>query len=238
MRIWTGLTLCLLMVAGCKSEAPGKSAGVGAVEDSGSTDETDDTDGLDDTAEPDPPVPTRIELSQQSALLTGGGDTISLEATVIDQYGDEMVDQTLEWASNDPETVTVDGGLATAVGDWGSALLTVAAGDLRSTPVTVLVPDPVDGTILVDDSAVSGAEAMNPDAPVDVGWQYLVELDGIDPPAAGDVLVSTGDAGISGRVVSVVDDGLRCTASGEDAGDMIGLFAKRRHHIVGLDVAV
>ena len=59
-------------------------------------------------------------------------------------------------------------GVATASGDWGSALLTVSAGELRSTPVTVLVADRVDGAITVDDSAVAGAEAVNPEAEVEV----------------------------------------------------------------------
>ena len=39
--------------------------------------------------------------------------------------------------------------------------------------------------------------------PVDVGWQYRVEQSGLNEQPQAGVLISGGEAGISGRVVSV-----------------------------------
>ncbi len=69
----------------------------------------------------DPPVVTMVTVTPKSATLVSLGETVSLTATVQDQYGDPMTGETVHWSvpccRNWPQTVaTVSGdGTVTAV---------------------------------------------------------------------------------------------------------------------------
>src|SRR5690606_22515119 len=79
---------------------------------------------------------------------------------------------------------------------------------LESAPVLILVAQTVPGAVLVTDDQVGGAiEPVDPEAVYDLGWQYSVELTGVVPLAAGDLVVGTGEAPVGGRVLGSTPSG-------------------------------
>jgi len=66
---------------------------------------------------------TGVTLSQTSASMTVGGETLTLTATVAP---DDATDKTVTWASSDAAVATVADGVVTAVGA-GTATITVTA---------------------------------------------------------------------------------------------------------------
>lgn len=87
---------------------------------------------------PDPPIPAAITLSDSNLDFASLGETVTVTATVIDQYGATMTTVAVTWSSSDAQVSTVSSdGVVTAVGN-GSATVTVAAGSVSRT-VQVLV---------------------------------------------------------------------------------------------------
>ena len=66
---------------------------------------------------------TGVTLSQTSAAMTVGGETLTLTATVAP---DDATDKTVTWATSDAAVATVADGVVTAVGA-GTATITVTA---------------------------------------------------------------------------------------------------------------
>ena len=146
----------------------------------------------------------RVELSRKSVLLEDFDASAQLEAVVYNVDGVELPDAQVEWVSGREGVVTVTDGRVAAVDRWGSAQVQARSGGVLSAPALVLVADPVEGALVVADDQVLGATPVDPEAELDVGWQYRVELAGLnEQPQAGGYLISGGEAGISGRVVSV-----------------------------------
>tara|TARA_Y100001934_G_scaffold268832_1_gene351423 strand:- start:22 stop:1119 length:1098 start_codon:yes stop_codon:yes gene_type:complete len=76
------------------------------------------------------PIPTSITLTRWQVTLDAIGDTVVLLAIVADQYGRQMPEHTVQWASSDNAVATVIDGKVTAVGN-GTAQVLVTSGALR-----------------------------------------------------------------------------------------------------------
>lgn len=142
--------------------------------------------------------------------MTARGQTAHLTATTSAAQGGAAP---VVWSSSDPTQVSVDDeGNVTALTDLGGALIYAAAGD-RTTPVAVLIAQPVAGAVLVSDAqVVSAPQALgDPSAIPGNGDRYRVSLTGIDAPPPGTILLATGGAEIGGRVLTS-----SATASGID----------------------
>jgi len=86
----------------------------------------------------EPPAPTRITISPDSATLRSVDESVQLTAEVYDQNGQAMSDVTIAWATADASVAGVtDSGLVTAHGN-GNVAVTASAGTARaSADVTV-----------------------------------------------------------------------------------------------------
>ena len=58
----------------------------------------------------------------------------------------------------------------------GLAMVRAEIDGIESDPLTILVADPVDGAIIVSDDQIRGISVIDPNAEVDVGWQYSFTL--------------------------------------------------------------
>ena len=72
---------------------------------------------------------TGVTLSQTTAEITVGGDTLTLTATVAPE---NATDKTVKWTTSKPEIATVDGGVVTAVAA-GEVTITATAGSQSAT---------------------------------------------------------------------------------------------------------
>jgi hypothetical protein len=135
-------------------------------------------------------------------LLTPDAPAQRLVATALDADGNE-VDAEIAWETSNDGAITVDGnGLVRREGPAASALITARVGDLRAT-LFALAATPVDGALVLSDADITaGPFAEDPSAPFTEGFRYSIEL-GVDPPAVGTVLLTSGEKPIAGRVVAV-----------------------------------
>ncbi|HSM07337.1 MAG TPA: Ig-like domain-containing protein [Longimicrobiales bacterium] len=90
----------------------------------------------DSSTDPDPvpgdPVPTRVVLSTDEVLLSFVGVSETVTATVLDQNGDAMPGENVDWASNDDGVATVSGsGVITSAAE-GTARITASSGSLSA----------------------------------------------------------------------------------------------------------
>ena len=95
--------------------------------------------GKDNPVEPPTRTPSRITLSSHSATLTTIGQTLQINATVLDQENNVITGASVTWSSGNPAVATVSGsGLVTAV-SGGAAQITVTSGVASaSASVTVM----------------------------------------------------------------------------------------------------
>ncbi len=108
------------------------------------------------------PVPTSIAISPSSVTLTSAGVDAFLTATVRDQSGALMSNQTLTWTSSDEGVATVSGGTVTAVAN-GSATVTATSGSLSaqaSVKVESSSPPPSTANVMVSDNAFNPSATM------------------------------------------------------------------------------
>ena len=107
-------------------------------------------------------VPTSITISLSSVTLTSPGAVASLTATVNDQSGTPMSNQTVTWASSNEGVATVSGGTVTAVAN-GSATVTALSGSLSAqalVKVELSSPPPSAANVTVNDNAFSPSATM------------------------------------------------------------------------------
>ncbi len=148
-----------------------------------------------------------LNINPSTLLLTVEGEEKVLTLTAYNSAGDEVAVDNVKWSSSHPDVVSVDSnGKVKVLSLAGSALITAEADGKKATAL-VMVAQPVQGAVLIDDSqVVSEVEAVDPDAPIDVGWQYTVTLEGVSL-SPGDIVLSTGEAPVGGRVVQVNTSG-------------------------------
>ncbi|HED52011.1 MAG TPA: hypothetical protein ENI83_00500 [Gammaproteobacteria bacterium] len=100
-----------------------------------------------------------------------------------------------------------ENGLATSQTTLGSATITAHADGITSTPLLVTIAQPAPGAVLVDDTQVVGdIRPHDTSEPLSLGSLYDVTLTGITPPETGDILISTGEAPVGGRVTGVREE--------------------------------
>ena len=93
-----------------------------------------------DTAptKPPDPVPVKVVISPPSAVLTAAGETVQLNAALLDQNGNSLTGFNVSWSSSTIAVATVDGnGRVTAHSD-GNTQITAAWSTVR-TNITVKV---------------------------------------------------------------------------------------------------
>ena len=149
-----------------------------------------------------------LEVSPSSVLLVEPDTSVQLLAIAYDADGSEVTAE-VTWESSNPSVLSVnENGMVTRGDVPGSATITAQSGDISSNAVFSLAATPAAGAVLVNDNQVTGDFALvDPDAPWGLGVQYTVTLTGIDVPAAGTILVGTGEQPIGGRVVSATTVG-------------------------------
>ena len=89
-----------------------------------------------------PRIPAAIVVTPETPEVPLDG-TLQLTATVVDASGGEIEDAPLFFQSNADATLAVDnGGLLTSVGDTGTALITVASGEITARVEAAVVLPP------------------------------------------------------------------------------------------------
>lgn len=155
---------------------------------------------------PPPPQAVRVEVTPGGLLLTRAGESQTLRARAYNAQGRE-IKAAFTYSSSNPAIVSVTPeGRVTAQADLGSARVVVQAGQTRA-EVGVMVAQPVVGATLVSDSQVVLIEGTDPNAPFEVGYRYIVTLEGVSPPAVGSVLMSQGSLPVAGRVLETRQSG-------------------------------
>ena len=105
---------------------------------------------------PPAPVATRIEAGPQSVNLSAIGETVQIQATVLDQNGAPMSGAPVSWSSNNTAVASVNAtGLVKAVGN-GAAQVTARSGNL-SAAVAVSVSQSVARFLIHPQSALANA---------------------------------------------------------------------------------
>ena len=120
---------------------------------------------------------TRIVIEPSASSLMALGETVQLEALVLDQNGQPVAGAEVTWSSSDAGVATVSGqGLVTAVGN-GSVTITARSGSTsESVPVTVMQSA---GSVVIEPST---ATLMSLGETVQL---TAVVLDGNGQPVAG-----------------------------------------------------
>ncbi len=147
-----------------------------------------------------------LEVVPGAVLLTQVGAQQQLVVFQVDANG-QRSPVTATFQSSSAATVSVSAaGLVTAVA-MGSSQVTAKAGTLTSAPVLVLVAQTAPGALLIGDAQVAGPIVpVDPAAPYQPGWKYTVRLRNV-APLVDQVLLSSGNAPIEGKVVSVTPVG-------------------------------
>ena len=75
------------------------------------------------------PVPDRVAISPNTAILNAVGETRQYTARVIDSQGDEMVGVPVNWATSDPQVASISSsGLAAALKSGTTSVRATAEG--------------------------------------------------------------------------------------------------------------
>jgi uncharacterized protein YjdB len=94
------------------------------------------------TAPPPPPVVTTVTVLPGSASVVAGS-TVSLQATVKDQYGSVMTGQSVAWSTSNPAAATVNpSGVVTGVAAGSATITATTSGKLGTAAITVTAPPP------------------------------------------------------------------------------------------------
>lgn len=158
---------------------------------------------------PSGPVASRIEISPSSWMAVGVGESQTFSALVYDQHGQPMEEATVSWSSSRPDVIAVTGGatggVATTQVDLGSAMITASVGSLRA-EVLAFVAEPAPGALLLSDAQIVGAPLLlTPHETLedDEMPRFEVQLRDVDLPAPGQIVLSTGETSVAGRVLAV-----------------------------------
>jgi hypothetical protein len=168
-----------------------------------------------DSGGPEPQVEQSAEvdsilLSKGSLLLTSDGESYQLSATALDEDGDEIPGTEISWMSLKESTATVSGdGLVTAQTGVGSAQIIAYVDDVESVPLVVAIAVPLDSTTIITDEEIVSIEVVNTaeddwDDPLET-LQVHLTVSGLTAAELGTHLVSDGDYGAGGEILSAVD---------------------------------
>ena len=155
------------------------------------------------------PLATRqLDVDPGTILLTTSGETEQLAVGVFDTDGNAVA-APVSFRSTRPEVVSVsETGEVTALGPVGSAKVMVSADGALEMAVLVVVADPVDGALVIDEEqVVSGPELVDPEDELALGMELRLVISGIDLPAPGTPVVGTGGRAVGGRVLSATPVG-------------------------------
>lgn len=98
----------------------------------------------------EPQVPATINVSPSSAELSSLGETLQLNATVLDQNGQAIAGAAVSWATSDDAVATVNAtGVVTAVQN-GSATITATSGSATGAAALSVVQRPAQITVSPD----------------------------------------------------------------------------------------
>lgn len=149
------------------------------------------------------PPPGHVVVTPGALLLTASGQQATLAAEAFDGQ-DAPLAGPVTWTSSKPDVVSVDdAGRVTALAAVGSAQITASVGDAVSPPVLVVVAEPVPGAVLVTDAQVlAGPDAVDVNAPVDLGFLMRLTLAPEVQVANGAILLALEDKPVAGRVVA------------------------------------
>ena len=184
--LWLILFTLMLLLGGCAQEA----------NDAGSGSEEKDT------------TIATIKITPGGLMFTNMNESQNLTATAYNAAGEALDVTDFTWETSKPDSVSVDAsGTATAQTSLGSATITAHAAGVTSTPLLISIAQPVPGAALINDSQVVGdIRPHDTSEPLSLGSLYDVTLTGITPPGTGDILISTGEAPVAGRVVEVREE--------------------------------
>jgi len=102
-----------------------------------------------------PPVVTTVSVAPPSASVVAGS-TVTLQATVKDQYGNAMTGQTVAWSTNNPGAATVSSSGVVSGVAAGSATVTATSGGKSGTSaITVTAAPPAVTTVSVSPPSAS-----------------------------------------------------------------------------------
>ncbi len=83
------------------------------------------------------PGPAAALVASPDAAFVGVGDTLSVRASLRDQFGNEIVGQVVTYASLEPVATVNSGGLVTAVAPGTARIVLGASGRADTVPVTI-----------------------------------------------------------------------------------------------------
>ena len=143
-----------------------------------------------------------LRISPASFLVAGPGATQVLRIEALDAGGKPTTAQ-VSWVSSNTGVMTVSSTGVAAAAALGSTQIIARSGALASPPAVGLVATPATGATLVpDEQIVGGYAVVDTAAAYGPGWRYRVRLEGA-APQVGQVLISTGEKPLGGKVVSV-----------------------------------
>jgi hypothetical protein len=134
-------------------------------------------------------VVTAITLAPADTTLAVG-DTLTVAVTVLDQFGETMIGETIVWTSSDEEVATIVDGFLTAV-SGGAATITAADGE---------VDGEVDVTVLATPSIASGE--VTP-----IGIEYEITVS--ESSADSTIVYDAADDSVLARLAATAESWLR-----------------------------
>ena len=175
------------------------------------------------------PLATRqLDVNPRTILLTTTGESYQLEVGVFDM-DENPVSAPVSFRSTRPEVVSVSAtGEVTALGPVGSAKVIVATDGALNVAVLVMVADPVEGALVINDEQVeSGPELVDPEAELAPGMEIRLVISGINLPIPGTPIVGTGGRAVGGRVLSAtpVAGGVEVVLQAVHNGELFDAFA-------------
>ena len=140
--------------------------------------------GKDSPTEPPARISSSIVLSSNSATLNTIGQTLQINATVLDQDNNVLTGAIIAWSSNNPAVASVSSsGLVTAV-SGGTARITAESGSVSARiEVVVEIPDPDREALVMLYNATGGPDWRNSsnwlsDAPLGEWYGVTTDEDG------------------------------------------------------------
>lgn len=146
----------------------------------------------------------RLEVSPSSVLATASGQTAQLQIRAYNAAG-AIVDAGQVQFTSSADAFSVDAsGLVTATQPVGSALVTARSGDVSSKPVFAAAVTLASGVRLLSDAEIATTPTLiDPLDRFRVGALYSVGLTTAELPAVGDLIASSGEKVVAGRVIGV-----------------------------------